>query len=160
MPPAFWGSADACRDRVKWTRNDQQPACLRALPQLPRIPTVRGVQDEERRRVEGRDHPRERLLRLQPALLLHARTEAAHELGGDGPLHARQLREVVLAVEEGAQVVIDRVRVELEGLLVRGVLAGVPAVERPVAGVDGELGLLEDLERGRCRAPPRRWRRR
>jgi hypothetical protein len=90
-------------------------------------------------------------LRARAARVAGGGAARADELGRERGLRALEQRQVVLAVEERAQVRLDRVRVERERLGP----ARVPAVERPRAGGDRALRVLEHVERGRVLGPVR-----
>ena len=57
------------------------------------------------------------------------------------------LRKLVVACQDVLKLLLDTLRVKLERLFALGLSLGVPAVERPVAKIDGLLGLLESGER-------------
>ncbi|KAI3482262.1 hypothetical protein L1887_55095 [Cichorium endivia] len=119
------------------------------LGDLLSVAAVRGDEDEQGRAVEGAEHLVVGLLGL--AALELAERVALRSGNVVGELGARvdERGEEVLAVEELLELLAQTHAVEAEDVGAASLCAGVPAEERPVARVDGELGLAQHVERGR-----------
>ncbi|TKW57249.1 hypothetical protein CTA1_2221 [Colletotrichum tanaceti] len=72
------------------------------------------------------------------------------QVGGEDGVTLHDLGQLVFAVQEGPELALDALGVEGKVGLALGLVGGVPAVQGPVANVDGLLGLLEDSQ-GRVR---------
>jgi hypothetical protein len=117
------------------------------LGELLAVAAVGREEDEKRRALE---RTRESVKGLASLALLR-RDELRSGTGLEGVAKGRQASrefgEVVLTVEERAQVGLDLLRVELEHLATPSVGRRVPPVQRPRTDLDRLLGLLEELER-------------
>ncbi|GJC78964.1 hypothetical protein ColLi_01801 [Colletotrichum liriopes] len=108
------------------------------------IAVVGGVEDRE----GGSEETLQQLVVgvLGLALLLGPDLSAKvlRQVGGEDGVTLHDLGKLVVAVQEGLELALDALGVKGEVGLALGLVGGVPAVQRPVADIDGLLGLLED----------------
>ncbi|GKT59472.1 hypothetical protein ColTof3_06811 [Colletotrichum tofieldiae] len=125
-----------------------QAASLAAVPKAlgdgGGIAVVGGVEDRE----GGSEETLQQLVVgvLGLALLLGPDLSAKvlRQVGGEDGVTLHDLGQLVVAVQEGLELALDALGVKGEVGLALGLVGGVPAVQRPVADIDGLLGLLED----------------
>lgn len=109
---------------------------------------VRGEENEQRRTVKGRKQLGVCVLGVVLAGRQNSLAQGLNEVSRKNRLGVGELRKVLLSVEELLKLGLDVLRVEGEGLAAGNLQRGVPPVKRPVAGVNTELSLLQNLKRG------------
>ncbi|GKT47410.1 uncharacterized protein ColSpa_07591 [Colletotrichum spaethianum] len=119
-------------------------AVTKALGDGGGIAVVGGVKDRE----GGSEETLEQLVVgvLGLALLLGSDLSAKvlRQVGGEDGVTLHNLGQLVVAIQEGLELALDALGVEGEVGLALGLVGRVPAVQGPVADIDGLLGLLED----------------
>ncbi|GJC94312.1 hypothetical protein ColKHC_03138 [Colletotrichum higginsianum] len=123
-------------------------AVAEALSDVGGVAVVGGEENRER----GSEETLEQLVVgvLGLALLLgpDLGAKVLRQVSGEDGVTLHDLGQLVFAVQEGLELALDALGIEGEVGLALGLVGGVPAVQGPVANVDGLLGLLEDSQGG------------
>jgi hypothetical protein len=87
-----------------------------------------------------------RLLGTVLPSFLHRVTQTADEFRGKLWFGCSELGEVVLAIQELLEVVLDGVGIQCERILALSLFGRVPSIKGPISSIDSQFRLLQDLE--------------